>query len=388
MQQHIADTTADKLNTSAPGPALPLWKVYVEPTNCCNLMCRTCMRNVWDEPPGDMSLATFARVIDGLRAVDPPPTVFFGGIGEPLFHPHIVDMVAQASAAGARVELITNGTLLDERRARGLIAAGLAMLWVSLDGATPESYTDVRLSAALPGVLANLARLRDLRDARRTPLPEIGIAFVAMKRNLADLPALLRLGRDLGAAQFMVSNVLPHTAAMCGEVLYARALSNNDYLSVPDLPQLRLPKMDRDRLGCDAIRQALRQEWGVELVRNGRRALNDRCPFIEDGALAVSWEGNVSPCLPLLHTHVGYLHGCERMSRRYVIGNVSKCSLSDLWQEPEHVAFRERVLNFEFSPCTLCDGCVLSENNEEDCYGNAFPTCGGCLWAQGVVQCP
>jgi hypothetical protein len=24
----------------------------------------------------------------------------------------------------------------------------------------------------------------------------------------------------------------------------------------------------------------------------------------------------------------------------------------------------------------------------EDCYGNAFPACGGCLWAQGIIQCP
>jgi MoaA/NifB/PqqE/SkfB family radical SAM enzyme len=385
MRGHIADTTAYEVSTGAPGPALLLSKIYVEPTSRCNLMCRTCMRNVWDEPLGDMAPATFARVIDGLRAFDRRPTVFFGGIGEPLFHPDMVSMVAQASAAGASVELITNGTLLDEGCARDLIAAGLDMLWVSLDGATPESYTDVRLGASLPVVLANLARFRDLC---RSSSPRIGIAFVAMKRNLADLPALLRLGKELGAAQFMVSNVLPHTTAMCGEVLYARALSNNDYLAVPDLPQLRLPKMDRDQLGCDAIRQVLRQEWRVELVRNGRRAMNDRCPFIENGALAVSWEGNVGPCLPLLHTHIGYLHGCERVSRRYVIGNVNENSLGELWLEPEHVAFRERVLNFEFSPCTLCDGCILSEKNEEDCYGNAFPTCGGCLWAQGIVQCP
>jgi hypothetical protein len=34
-------------------------------------------------------------------------------------------MVAQIKAPGAFVELITNGTLLDERRARGLIATGL-----------------------------------------------------------------------------------------------------------------------------------------------------------------------------------------------------------------------------------------------------------------------
>jgi hypothetical protein len=30
----------------------------------------------------------------------------------------------------------------------------------------------------------------------------------------------------------------------------------------------------------------------------------------------------------------------------------------------------------------------LLESNEEDCYGNTFPVCGGCLWAQGVIQCP
>jgi hypothetical protein len=34
------------------------------------------------------------------------------------------------------------------------------------------------------------------------------------------------------------------------------------------------------------------------------------------------------------------------------------------------------------------NGCNLSETNEEACFGNPFPTCGGCLWAQGVIQCP
>jgi antitoxin component of MazEF toxin-antitoxin module len=32
-----------------------LARVYVEPTTLCNLLCRTCIRNVWDEPPGMMS---------------------------------------------------------------------------------------------------------------------------------------------------------------------------------------------------------------------------------------------------------------------------------------------------------------------------------------------
>ncbi len=38
-----------------------------------------------------------------------------------------------------------------------LIDARLDRLWISLDGTTPESYSDVRLGAALPMILDNLS---------------------------------------------------------------------------------------------------------------------------------------------------------------------------------------------------------------------------------------
>ncbi len=53
-------------------PVTHLKKVYVEPTNRCNLDCRTCMRNSWDEPLGQMSRETFARIIEGLKRISPP----------------------------------------------------------------------------------------------------------------------------------------------------------------------------------------------------------------------------------------------------------------------------------------------------------------------------
>src|SRR5690606_2361768 len=45
-----------------------LSKVYIEPTTACNLACRTCVRNVWDEPMGRMSGDTFARIAAGIEA--------------------------------------------------------------------------------------------------------------------------------------------------------------------------------------------------------------------------------------------------------------------------------------------------------------------------------
>ena len=375
-------------NLSLRRPVTHLAKVYVEPTNRCNLECRTCIRNTWEEPLGHMTEATFVRIVSSLWALAPRPTVFFGGFGEPLAHPRIAEMVAQVKALGAPVELITNGTLLTENLSRQLIEARLDVLWVSLDGATPESYTDVRLGAALPQVLDNVTRFR---DARRRPFhcaPEIGIVFVAMKRNVADLPAVLRLGHRLDATRFMVSNVLPYTAAMDGERLYARVL--NDLTDMPSLwlPHLSLPRLDVTQTTHEPLYQMMRGNWAVSVAGNDLGRVSDRCPFVESGATAISWNGQVSPCLPLLHDHISRLDERERFSRRYVIGNVADNDLNDLWNAPEYVAFRERVQKFDFSPCIHCGGCEFSGANEEDCFGNTFPTCGGCLWAQSVIQCP
>ena len=367
-------------------PVTHLAKVYIEPTNACNLECRTCIRNVWDEPPGQMSGATFIRIVEGLRAFSPVPTVFFGGFGEPLAHPEIFEMVAEAKALGAPVELITNGTLLTGDISRRLIEAGLDVLWVSLDGATPESYADVRLGAALPEVLANLAGFREARRASHPPKPKIGIVFVAMRRNIADLPEVIRLGNRLGAKRFLVTNVLPYTAEMCKEILYSLALT--DIVYMPSTSRLELPKIDVNKITRWSLYNVMRGGHSVSFAGGNLSEASDRCPFIERGVTAISWNGGVSPCLPLLHSHVSFSNESERLSRRYVVGNLSESDLQEIWNAREYVAFRERVQEFEFSPCTFCGGCNLSYANEEDCFGNTFPTCGGCLWAQAVIQCP
>jgi MoaA/NifB/PqqE/SkfB family radical SAM enzyme len=284
--------------------------------------------------------------------------------------------------------LITNGTPLTERRSRQLIEAGLDVLWVSIDGATSESYGDVRLGAELPQVIDNVQRFRRMRRGSHFPTPKIGVAFVAMARNIHELPQVLALGQRLGATLFSVSNVLPYTAEMQADVLYARSLRNLAYLSGLHLPQLSLPKMDIDAVTQTAFNAALNSGCNVTFAGNRLGGANDVCNFIEGGTLSIAWDGGVSPCWPLMHDHTSYLHGKPRHSRRHVVGRVGERSLKDLWLDPGYVAYRGRVQSFAFAPCTFCGGCDLSEANEEDCLGNTFPVCGGCLWAQGVIQCP
>jgi MoaA/NifB/PqqE/SkfB family radical SAM enzyme len=351
-----------------------------------------CIRNTWNEPQGIMSEAVFSRIMDGLRSFSPVPKVFFGGFGEPLVHPRIIEMIKQAKSLGASVELITNATLLTKELSLALINAGLDMLWVSLDGAKPESYADIRLGAVLPQILENLAQFREAIAMKAIRMDcfvlnktKLGIAFVAMKRNIADLPAIMDIGRRFGAEQLIVTNVLPYTKDMVDETLYNEAV-----VTLKNPINLRLPRMDFDPITFNSIYKAISKSgiWPGSITQN----LINHCPFIANGCGAVRWDGNLSPCLPLLHEQINYRSfapGSDpRASRPWSVGNVLEHSLPDLWNSPEHIAFRKRVEAWEFSPCTNCGGCDMQTKNEEDCYGNNFPTCGGCLWAQGVVQCP
>jgi MoaA/NifB/PqqE/SkfB family radical SAM enzyme len=369
-------------------PVTHLAKIYVEPTNFCNLNCVTCMRNNWQVTIGHMSPDTFDCLIDGLETALPPPLVLFGGIGEPLTHARLPEMIARVKQLGSTVEVISNGTLLTETVSRKLIDAGLDTLWVSLDGARPESYADVRLGAELPKVLDNLDQFRRLRKPAHRPVPQIGIAFVAMKRNIADLPELLAIGKRLGVMRFHVSNLLPHTAAMDDEILYRRNMRDITYLPSPWLRQLQLPKMDINEYTSAPILKALNSGYNVEFAGSNLGLTNDVCTFIEAGSLTVGWDGTVAPCPPLLYTHIAYLQGYERVSSRHPLGNIRQRSLRELWLDPEYVDYRERVHQFAFAPCSSCGGCDLSRDNDTDCFDSISPACGGCLWAQGVIRCP
>jgi MoaA/NifB/PqqE/SkfB family radical SAM enzyme len=368
-------------------PITHLAKVYIEPTSRCNLICRTCIRNAWDEPQGDMSAETWNMVIDSMKTLSSRPDIFFGGFGEPLLLPNIARMVEQAKAVAGKVELITNGILLTEQRSHDLIEAGLDTLWVSVDGVTPESYADIRIGAELPKVFKNIRRMAILRH-ETTRRPEIGISFVAMRKNIADLPALIRKGPQLGVSRFIITNVFPYTAEMCREMLDVRSVDGVDSIPSPWSPRIDLPRMDLNEASQEAVFHTMRYRHNVRI--NGVPLGQERgwCPFIESGSIVISWDGNISPCLALMHSYPTYLNGQDRTVRRYVLGNLADRDLKSTWEALDYVAFRKRVQEFDFAPCTWCGGCEMAEKNEEDCFSNPFPTCGGCLWAQGVIQCP
>jgi MoaA/NifB/PqqE/SkfB family radical SAM enzyme len=365
-----------------------LERIYIEPTNHCNFDCRTCMRNAWEEPLGWMSRETFANILSGIKAFPSMPSIFFGGFGEPLSHPKLIEMIQQVKGLGAQVELITNATLLDETTARELVKTGLDRLWVSIDGASPDSYADVRLGDALEQIIANLKRLRAIQLQSLEETPRLGIAFVAMKRNIHELPEVIRLGQRLGADRFSISNVLPHTPSMREEVLYKQSYFETNQPISQWTPLLQLPRFEFNEVTRDPLAAAMQGRANLSIAGQELYQGSNTCPFIKKRSTSIRWDGEISPCLPLLHAYTSYLSKTERRVKAFSFGNVNQTGLVETWNTQSYRSLRERLMDFDFSPCVFCNSCEMSESNQEDCFGNTTPTCGGCLWAQGFIQCP
>ena len=364
-----------------------LRRLYIEPTSRCNLSCRTCIRNTWEEPMGDMDEATFDRTVTQLSRFPHLETVMFGGFGEPTAHPRILDMIRAVKALGLRVEMTTNATLLDDALIEGLLRERLDTLWVSLDGTTAESFETIREGASFPLVLENVERLAR-RNGRDGHTIEIGIAFVVMKTNFRDVKHLDRLARSVGARRILVSHVLPYSEEMEKEMLCLQTLTLETFTFAPGKVELSLPRIDVNNATKDTFFSLFQGFENLTFMGNKVAVDARRCRFVYERASFVRWDGKVAPCMGLLHSHRTYLYGLERRVRSHAFGDIREGDLFDIWNSKAYADFREKVKAFDYSPCHVCGGCSLLESNEEDCYGNTFPVCGGCLWAQGVIQCP
>ena len=369
--------------------ATALTKLYIEPTSKCNLACTMCFRKTWiDEEFADMELVVFDRIINTLP--ESVKIIFFGGMGEPLFHKDIIYMVQKASGTGRRVELLTNGTLLSQDMVTNLLDAGLDMLWVSIDSFDTQSYENIRQHSSFSLIKKNIGIFNTERQRRERDI-QLGLAFVAMKSNIGQLEQLAQFAQDNNVRKVNISNVIPTDSASIKESLYTRIIHMelNSENAVAAYPEIDMPFMDFQiddaRKGFTGL---LRSK--CNLLLSGEPVMRKKryCRFIAEGNAFVRHDGDVSPCMALLHSGVTYLGGNKRTIYHQSYGNIKHQRLEEIWQSKDYTEFRNRVLDFTFSPCIQCGGCEFRDDNRADCLGNPQPTCGACLWSEGIFTCP
>jgi GTP 3',8-cyclase len=165
-------------------------------TDRCNLRCTYCMPAEGLEWMPTEEALTDAEVIRLVRvAVEHlgVEEIRFTG-GEPLLRRGLEDIVAATSALPQRPETsVTTNALGLARRARGLAAAGLDRVNVSLDTLRPERFAEITRRDRLGDVLDGLAAAR---DAGLTPVKINTVLMPGL--NDDEAPDLLAWALDEG----------------------------------------------------------------------------------------------------------------------------------------------------------------------------------------------
>jgi radical SAM protein with 4Fe4S-binding SPASM domain len=312
--------------------------LQLEVTSACNLRCAMCL--VRYRPPvnkidGAMSWPLFAGIVEELPGVR---TVTLQGLGEPLLSPHLLDMIQLLKDRGARVGFNTNGTLLRRNVAERLVDMNLDWLHVSLDGSTAQTFESIRDGAAFETVVRHLSGLVAAKKRAGKSTPWIRVVFVAMQRNVQELPALVDLLADIGVDELRVQN-LSHDfgdTTESGPYAEIRAYANREALDSQAHPTF------------DEARQRAAAR-GVDLRLPSLSAMDPSpagpgCTWPWDSAYITS-DGVVQPCCMVM--------GDDRVQ----LGRLGETPFADVWNGSAYQEFRQRLLDGD--PPEVCRGCSL-----------------------------
>jgi len=306
----------------------------------------------------------------------PMPVLVFSG-GEPLCRTDLFSLVERARRHGIVPALATNGTLIDNDKARQIRAAGIGRVSVSLDGATADVHDRMR---QIPGAFDQA--LKGIRCLREHGVP-FQINMTLTKQNAGQLEEVYQLARSLRAMAVHLFMLVP---VGCGQSLAVTdMLSPQHYEEIlQEICMLEGRSQIQIKVTCGPHYERVKRQLtpavrsvpvrasdirvagvspacveGVPPSQRGPEALGTRGQDARDptphgvttnahrpskgclaglGVLFVSHRGDVYPC--------GYLP--------IHCGNVVEQRLAEIWDQSEDLARMRDVAALE-GKCGLCE---------------------------------
>lgn len=326
-------------------PPLPT-ELQLEVTGACNLACRMCLvryRPKLGKAEGAMCFHTFKEIVDELPELR---KITLQGLGEPLLAPDLFRMIEYAAGRGVRMGFNTNGTLLTPERAERLVRAGLDWLHISLDGATPTTYQDIRAGSDFERVHRHVLGLVDVMRRIGADRPRLSLVFVAMRRNVHELPDVVRLAAEWSVGRLFVQN-LSHS--------FGDTDPAGGYRQIREYAKREALWAEEDRAEAERVfgeARAVADGLGVDL----------RLPRLEEPARSPQEPGRPGchwPFESAYVTHDGQVQPCCMVmgSDRVVLGDMTAERFAAVWAGDDYVRFREGLLGGD--PPEVCRSCSL-----------------------------
>jgi 12,18-didecarboxysiroheme deacetylase len=333
-------------------------------TRTCNLNCVHCYSQSKNlQYNNELTLEEGKAFIDDISAFGSPVMLFSGG--EPLMHPHFLDLCFYAKSKGMRAVISTNGTLITKELAKELKKVGLSYVGISLDGL--ESVHDRfrgkkgAFREAIEGI--NYAKEAGIK---------VGLRFTINKRNAQEIPGIFKLLEEENIPRVCFYHLV---YAGRGTKLMEEDLSHEETRQTVDVI-LELTKEIYSRDNQKEVLTVDNHADGpyiyLKLLKEGKKeeAANVMSLLKMNGGNSsgvgigcVSWDGEVY---------------ADQFWRHYSFGNVKERNFSEIWTDTSNPLMKQLKNKKEYvkgkcKDCKWLDICngnfrVRSEAKEDDLW--------------------
>ncbi len=309
-------------------------KLSIQPTtaglnvtdNCC-LRCIMC--NEWRQRSridDELTTEEWKDIIEQLREAGIQRVGMTGG--EPLLRDDLAELISYAHELGLEASVVTNGYLLNERRAEELVAAGLTEISLSVD-ALGETYDRIRgVKGAHERVQAACQILAELKERYNL---RVYILATIMKLTLECLPEVVELAKNLNLTVLL--NLIDYTP------YFFRLEGNRTSLWIENGEREKL-----DRLA----------KWLAKTKREHQQVIGENYVTLEymNKYFADPLQKDL-PCVAALtrifiDSHGKVFGGCWSMGH---LGDLRQSALKDIISSPRYVTAHQRMF---FKECPGC----------------------------------
>jgi radical SAM protein with 4Fe4S-binding SPASM domain len=285
--------------------------VMSEPTGNCNLKCKMCVRSAINyEKQGDIDFEKWVKIMDE----EFPFWHFHGfiGIGEPLLHKDFAKMIEYLDKRGLWKFVTTNGILLTDSMIDSLVTHNLNRMFISVDGATKETYEKIRDCAKFDTIVSNIEHLVNEVKKRNSKM-EIIMQSVFLKENAQEVPEMVKLAHKLGVNEYRFQDIeLKFDTGWSTAEHSLRA--NREFFEKPIKEALKVGK----ELGV-----------AVKLYNTSPPSLTRKCCIAPWNQVYIRWDGKITPCCTTL------------IDKTFFYGNIFEEHFKDMWNNEKAMTFRK-----------------------------------------------
>lgn len=353
--------------------------LWIEATSRCNTRCKTCPHfyaTFGVDMPDEVVDKLDGGMLDGVRDID------LIGCGEPFIARHWERIFQRCADRRMNVEITTNGIRLADRELLRKLVRSNVTLAFSCDGARKATYEFVRPLIKWEHTVAAFERIAEcIREAGSERRFSWRINFVAMKKNIGDVPDLVRIARKYGASsvyvmQLSFSEDLPE--------LPGQSLNDSPELVVPPmLEALRLgfvygihvsvPYRFREHiLNTGPVRRLARKTFlaAVALRSKGFRRVAEMALYGFGPRSKYSSTYCPSPWRDSFIGSNGVVHPC---CVDHPLGDLTTQSWHEIWNGPAYRNLRRTIHSWNPTrACRVCEHSKGLNGGDRDQYARYF----------------